>query len=127
MSSNSVQLAQIFGSGIQPPSEAYSVGSETGTGALTNMETMISNVLGIATVIATIIFIVYFVLAAITWITSGGDTNKVQKARDQIIQGVLGLVILVLMYSLVGLIGTIFGLQILRPGQTLERLIPLAP
>lgn len=109
---------------FSPPTTAFSEGSEAGTGALTNLETLISTFLGIITVFASLAFIVYFLFGALKWVTAGGDSGKVQKARDQMIQGVIGLVIVVISYSVIGLIGTILGLNILQPGEALKALIP---
>ena len=39
--------------------------------------------------------IVFFLLGAFTWITAGGDTSKIEQARNQIMNSVVGLVLLV--------------------------------
>lgn len=118
-------LAQ-FGSGLQPVVEnAYTEGvTADNTKALTTLELFISNMLGLGTVVGSIIFIAYFLLGAISWVSAGGDTSKINKARDQMIQGVVGLIVLVALYAIVGLIGTIVGLDILNPATVLEPLIP---
>lgn len=117
-------LAQ-FGQGIQPIVEnEYTENVTNGTTSLTTLETIISNLLGLGTVIGSIIFIGYFLLGAISWIGAGGDSGKIGKARDQMIQGVIGLIVLVALYALIGLVGSIVGLNILNPAQVLEGLIP---
>lgn len=116
-------LAQ-FGSGFQPPSNAYSTGSNTTTGVLENLERFISAVLGLITVFAGIYFIVNFLLAALSWITAGGDSAKIGAARDRIVQSTIGLIVVVAAYGIVGLIGSIVGLNILDPVSVLEGLIP---
>jgi hypothetical protein len=98
-------------------------GSDT-TAVLTNLETFISQLLGILTVVASIFFIVNMALAALNWITAGGDSGKIQKARDAMVQNVVGLIIVVGSYGVIGLIGQIVGLNILRPAEVLQTLIP---
>lgn len=116
-------LAQ-FGSGFQSPSDAYSQGSKTSEGALTNLETFLSTIIGVITVIGSIFFIVNFLLAALAWITAGGDSGKISSARDRMVQSVIGLIVVVAGYSIVGLIGSIVGLDILNPALVLNELIP---
>jgi len=118
-------LAQ-FGDGLKPiVDNAYTEGvTDNDTNALTTLELFISNMLGLGTVVGSIVFIVYFLLGGISWIGAGGDTSKINKARDQMIQGALGLIVLVAMYAIIGLIGTIVGLDILNPATELMKLIP---
>lgn len=118
-----MQLAESLGT-FSPPSDAYSVGSETGDTALTNLELFLSNIIGFLTILGGIFFIVYFLLGGLTWITSGGDSGKVGKASNQMIQGVIGLVVIVAAYSIVGIIGNIIGLNLLTPAASLKVLIP---
>lgn len=112
-----------FGPGLESDNP-LNQGSSTGTTALTNLETTLSTIIGALTVVGGILFVVYFLLAGVNWVTAGGDSGKVQKARDQIIQGVLGLILLVAAYGLIGVIGSVFGLDLLRPAETLNNLIP---
>lgn len=116
-------LAQ-FGTGFQPPSQAYSQGSNTSEGALENLETFLSTMIGVITVVASIFFIVNFLLAALAWITAGGDSGKISTARDKMLQSTLGLIVVVAGYAVVGLIGSIVGLDILNPAAVLNTLIP---
>lgn len=119
-----------FGAGIQSPFEdnAYtdvSTLTNDSGGSFTTMELIISNVIGMITVIGAIMFIGYFLLGAIQWISSGGDTGKVTKARDQMMHGVLGLFVLVMVYAIVGLVGSVLGItDILNPSVVLEGLVP---
>lgn len=114
-----------FGTGIEPPFQNDYAPSDltTDTTAFSVFETIVSNVIGLLTVVGSLVFIVYFLLGAISWISSGGDTSKVGKARDQMVQGALGLVILVMMYAIVGLIGSIVGIDILNPATILTSLV----
>lgn len=115
-------IAQSSLGTLQPPTTAYSEGSTASETAVSNLESFISAMIGLLTILGGIFFIVYFLLAALKWITAGGDSGKVGKARDQMIQGVLGLVVIIAAYSVVGLIGTILGLNLLAPGQEILNL-----
>jgi hypothetical protein len=57
-----------------------------------------------------IVVIVMFLWGSIGWITSGGDAAKIQKSRDRIVQSVIGLILLVGSFTLIGFISnTFFG------------------
>ena len=121
-----VQIAQ-FGSGLQPPVDNEYAPADAVTNsdsALNAMTKMISNVIAIATVLAGVFFIVYFLLAAYAWITSEGDSGKLAKARQQMIHGVIGLALVVAAYAIIGLVGSLVGLDILNPAEILSGLAP---
>ena len=112
-------LISQFGTGIEPVTEAYSSGDP-----LTDLDLLISNILGLFTVFGALFFIIYFLMAAIQWISSGGDSGKLGEARNKMIQGVLGLIILVASYGIIGLIGSIVGIDILNPITQFEKITP---
>ena len=110
---------------FSPPTSAYSAGSAKGVDEATaNLELFISNIIGFLTVLGGIFFVVQFVLAAFNWITSGGDSSKIQKARDKMVQGALRLIVVIASYALIGLIGSIIGLDLLNVGKQIENLVP---
>jgi len=106
-----LSLLQLSLPGLKPPSDAF--GGE-GVGAPTMVESIISRMLFVVTVVGGLLFLTMFVTGAINWITSGGDSGKVASARNRMIQGVLGLVVLVAAYSAVGVVGQIVGINILN-------------
>ena len=59
--------------------------------------------------------LVYMFQAAIQWITAGGDSGKIEKARGRITQALIGLGILVSVVALAAFLGPVFGLDLLRP------------
>lgn len=110
---------------IQPPSAGYGAGSATsGNTAATNFELLISNVISLLTVVAGIFFLLYFVLGGVNWVNASGDSGKIQKARDQMIQGVLGMIIIAISYGLLGVVGTFVGIDLLHPGVEILNLAP---
>ncbi len=76
------------------------------------------------TILGALIFVIYFLIASIQWITAGGDAGKLTQAREKMLQGVIGLVILVGAYGILGLIGTIVGIDIINPVTQIEKIIP---
>jgi TRAP-type C4-dicarboxylate transport system permease small subunit len=60
----------------------------------------IGGILKIITGILGIIFVILVVYAGVMWMTAGGDTGQVKKAKDHITNGVIGLIISLLAYAL---------------------------
>lgn len=52
--------------------------------------------------------LINFLWGAVTWITGGSDSAKIQKARDRMVQSVIGLIILVSSFALIGFINMLF-------------------
>lgn len=52
--------------------------------------------------------IIMFLWGAIEWITAGGDSAKVGKARERITQAVIGMILLVGSFVIIGFIGQVF-------------------
>jgi len=114
-------LIAQFGDGFKPQSPLVE-GAEVDPGK--NIELIISNVFGFFTIMGAIFFIVYFLMAAMEWITSGGDSGKLTNARNKMMQGVLGLVILVAAYGILGIIGSLIGIELLNPASMLDSITP---
>lgn len=55
-----------------------------------------------------IFVLVFFVWGAVEWIASGGDKGKIESARNRITQAVVGLIILVGSYAIIGFISQLF-------------------
>jgi hypothetical protein len=58
--------------------------------------------------VGALMVIVFFVWGGIEWISAGGDTAKVQKARDRLTQSAIGLIVLVASFSIIGLLSSLF-------------------
>lgn len=72
----------------------------------------IGNFLTIALAVAIILVLVMLILGAYEWITSGGDKEAVAKARNRIINALIGLVVLAVAFALARLGGQITGFDI---------------
>ena len=114
-----------FSGGIKPPMEnEYTQGVQLGENVLGTVATVLSNIIGSLTVLGGLFFVVYFFMGAFKWITAGGDSGKIEKARDQMIQGVLGLLVMVISYSLIGILSRVIGLDLINIEETLKGLVP---
>lgn len=89
--------------------EGYS--SQTGEGFL---QSFLPAAIGIVYVIGAIIFVFLLITGAISWMTSGGDKQAVESARGKITSAIIGLVLLLISFAIIGLIENFFGIQILR-------------
>jgi amino acid transporter len=69
-------------------------------------------------------FMVYFIIGALTWVSAGGKAEKVEKAKNTMTNAAIGLIVIVAAYSVIYIIGTILGIPILEPEKYLEKLGP---
>jgi len=83
----------------------------------------ISTIIGTLTVVAGLAFLVFFFLGAVKWISAGGDKGKVQEAQAEMINGIIGLIVVVVAYFIVGIVGGILGLDILNPMKVINSFI----
>lgn len=88
---------------IQPPSSVPRGGAET----LGQIISVALNTLIVGGILAAVLFVAY---GALLWITSGGDKQKIDKARKTIIYAIIGIVVTTLSFVIfkfvVDLLGT---------------------
>jgi hypothetical protein len=114
-------IAESLGT-FKAPSSAFA--PTTAAGAATTFEKILSVALGGFTLVAVIYFLFTLLVAAFNWMSSADDSSKIQKAKDSMTNGLIGLVILVASYAIAGVVGTMLGIDILNPGQLLLQLTP---
>ncbi|PIR78997.1 MAG: hypothetical protein COU26_03425, partial [Candidatus Levybacteria bacterium CG10_big_fil_rev_8_21_14_0_10_36_30] len=61
-------------------------------------------------VIAVLAALLYIILGAFQWITSGGDKTKVESARNHIIAAVIGLIIIALTFVIINVLMQVLGI-----------------
>lgn len=66
----------------------------------TNITPIIADIINGVIIIGALLFLVYLILGGISWVTAGGDKGKVESAREKIIQGFIGLAVLVFAYTI---------------------------
>lgn len=79
--------------------------------APTLFATFISSAIGLMTLIGIIWFVFTFITGAIGIITSGGDKNSMEKAKQKLSSGVIGLVVMIFAILIIQFIGSILGLD----------------
>jgi hypothetical protein len=79
---------------------AYNAGAPSGIGLIL----FISNLIKIATIIAGVWVLFNFISAGYLYITSEGDSSAANKVKDQITSSVIGLVIIVMSYTVIAVI-----------------------
>ncbi len=58
-------------------------------------------------VLAGIAALLYLLLGAFTWITSGGDKERVEKARDKIQAAIVGIILVVIVVAILATLETV--------------------
>lgn len=106
---------------LSPPTQAFAPDPANPTVAL---ESFLSTFLGFLTTLAGLMFLIYFIIAALSWITAGGEKGKIEKAQQQMTNSAIGLVIVIAAYAIVGIVGKVLGLDILNPGVVIKSLVP---
>jgi len=95
-----------------------------GSQAPSRFAILISNVITVLTIFGGLAFFFWFVIGALSWTTSGGDPEKLTKAKSQMSAAVAGLFILILSYAIIFILGKITGLNILNLENLIKRLKP---
>lgn len=102
-------------SGTDSKADAVVVGTQTNKA--------ISGLIGFLTVVAGLWFGIQMILGGYDWLSSGGDKGKLETARNKIVYAIIGMVVVVGSYIIIGLIGTLLGIRIFNPGQMLIDII----
>ena len=75
---------------------------------------IISGAVSLVLIVVALVFFFILVWGGLKWVTSGGDEKKVGEARAQITNALIGLAIVFAAWAIMKLIGTIFGIDILK-------------
>jgi hypothetical protein len=81
------------------------------TDPTTQLEKIISQGIGILTIIAVIFFSIQIIFAGYSFISAEGDSKKLEEARGSITNGILGLFIVIVAIGLGSLLASLFGIQ----------------
>lgn len=80
-----------------------------------SLSIVLSNVIGVITMVAGFAFFIYFLFATVNLITSAGDSNKIQQARAMMTYAIIGIVISAVAYPLVSLVSILLGIPLTEP------------
>lgn len=86
------------------------------------IEAFLSVFLGFFTILGGLMFMLYFVFAALSWISAAGDKGKVESAKTQMTNAALGLIVVVVAQFIIGIVSNVLGLKILNPAAALTGL-----
>jgi hypothetical protein len=98
----------IFGTVSPPPGVADFNNQVTGAGEHIGLIIFLSNAIKLATVVAGLWTFYNFVTAGYIYITEAGQSNAQTKVKDQITMSVLGLLLIVVSYTIISLISLFF-------------------
>jgi len=73
---------------------------------------LISGIVGLAFILGFLLTFAYFLTGGIQWITSQGDKNALEAARNKITNALIGLVIVASAYAVFKLVGNFFGIEL---------------
>lgn len=88
--------------------------TDQGEQVLGQISNIISRVLGVVTIVAFLWFLLQFIVAGFAWLNSGGDSGKLEEARNRIINAGLGLILIVGVMAIMGLVQAFFGIEFLK-------------
>lgn len=96
---------------ITNPALGDTLNSQSGNSFL---QSLLPAVIGLLFVIGAVVFLFIFIIGAISWMTAGGDKAKVEAARGRLSSAIIGLILLLISYAIIGLIENFFGVKILE-------------
>lgn len=106
-------FAQVLDAGVRPPEGSTVIDPGTRVGAIVGF------LVAFIIVVAFLAALLFIVIGAFQWITSGGDKQKVADARNHIIAAVIGLIIIALTFVIMNVV-----LQALNLGDLAQLKIP---
>lgn len=114
-------LGNISGAGLGPFGGHPAASGAT---ALSQVTGTISAIIGFMTVCAGIWFMFEMLFSGYEWISAGGDAKKLEKARERLTHGFMGLLIVVGAWALLAVTGQFLGYDILvtNPGAIIQNI-----
>ena len=83
------------------------------------IEQFLSVALGFFTIVGGLLFLLFFIFGALSWLSAGGEKGKVESARTQLTNAAIGLIIVIISQAIVGIVSGVLGLNILNPAAAL--------
>lgn len=81
----------------------------------------INKVIGVLTVSAGLWFLIQMFTGAIQWLSSAGEKQALENAKKKISNAILGLVVVVMAYTIIGIVGAFMGLDILHLSELIAK------
>jgi len=83
-----------------------------------------SNIITFLSIVGALMFLIYFIIGALNWISAGGKPEKVENAKNTMTNAAIGLIVIVAAYSVIYIISRVLGIPILEPQKYLYKLGP---
>ena len=93
-------------------SQLDALAATSGSPVQYDLGVIIGSFINMAILVGAILALVFMVIASIQWITAGGDTGKVQKARDKFVQSIIGLAVVASTYAIFLVVQYFFGIHV---------------
>ena len=118
-------LSKFIADAPLPPVSGFNTGFfKTAANPATRTTSIISNIVTVLTIFGGIAFLVWFVIGALQWTTSGGNPQQLDKAKSQMSTAIAGLFVLILSSSFFFIIGKVTGFEILNLENMIQQLLP---
>lgn len=101
---NKLLTYTLKGPGIQPIDDSSG-------GSASQIEKIISSIIGILTVLGVIYFTIQIILAGFTMMSSQGDPKELESAKKRLTTNVIGLAIIIIAYGLGALIASLLNMN----------------
>lgn len=96
---------------VLPSSIGGSKGAGTGAGG-SALGSIISALVGALFIAGFLLAFVILIMGGLSWITAGGDKTKLEAARDQITNAIIGVVIVGAAWAITTLVAGFFGFSL---------------
>jgi len=73
---------------------------------------LISGIIGLVFLLGFFLTLAYLLTGGIAWITSQGDKNALESARNKITNALIGLILVSSAYAVFSLVGKFFGIEL---------------
>lgn len=100
-------ISTAFGK-IQPPDALKGLIGKDPTGA-GGISTFLSQLIALIYSVAAIVLIFMLLWGAFQWMTSGGDKEKIEAARNRIIHAIIGLILFAIAFAVIQVLGVFTG------------------
>jgi len=82
-------------------------------GGLTVTSKAIGSAITLMLIVAVVLSLIYIILGGMQWIQSGGDKQKLAKARSHITYAIIGLIVAFVSFLIVNVIGFFFNVKLI--------------
>lgn len=96
---------------VLPPSIGGAKGATEKTGG-TAFGSIIGGIVGMLFIAGFLLAFLTLLMGALNWITAGGDKTKLESARNQITNAIVGVIIVGSAYAITSLLANFFGFKL---------------